>query len=360
MQKERWIIHVDMDAFYAAVEQRDNPELRGKPVCVGGGAHGRGVVQTCSYEARKYGIHSAMGSSRALRLCPHAIFVPPRFGVYREISEQVRKIFHEYTDIVEPLSLDEAFLDVTENKKGFNSPEEIAKDILNRIYNETGLTASAGVSFNKFLAKVGSDFHKPFGITIITRDGADEFIDNLPIRKFYGVGKATEKRMKEFGIETGKDLKKYSLFKLKKMFGKAGLYFYNMAHGIDNREVHIHHGRGSIGSERTLHEDLINKEEVIVVLEGIAERLTERMSRYGISGRTITLRVKYYNFKRISRSITLKGPVNDKEIIMENVNRLVDKTCIGKKKVRLVGIGISKLANQPEMSCRQTTLPLKY
>jgi DNA polymerase-4 len=359
MEKERKIIHVDMDAFYAAVEQRDNPQLRGKPVCVGGGPHSRGVVQTCSYEAREYGIHSAMGSSRALRLCPHAIFVPPRFDVYREISEQIRKIFHEYTDIVEPLSSDEAFLDVTENKKGSDSPEEIAKDILNRIHKETGLTASAGVSFNKFLAKVGSDFHKPFGLTIITRDGADEFIDNLPIRKFYGVGKATEKRMKEFGIETGKDLKKYSILELKKMFGKSGMYFYNMAHAIDNREVHLHHGRGSIGSERTLHEDLINREEVIEVLEGIAERLEGRMKRYGMSGRTVTLRVKYYNFKRISRSITLKGPVNDKDIIMENVRRLVAKTCIGKKKVRLVGIALSHLTKQEERRHKQAVLPLE-
>jgi DNA polymerase-4 len=358
MQKERAIIHVDMDAFYAAVEQRDNPDLRGKPVCVGGGPHGRGVVQTCSYEAREYGIHSAMGSSRALRLCPHAIFVPPRFDVYREVSEQVREIFYEYTDIVEPLSSDEAFLDVTENKKGMSSSEDIAKDILNRIYKETGLTASAGVSFNKFLAKVGSDFHKPFGITIITKDGASEFIDNLPIRKFFGVGKATEKRMKEYGIETGKDLKKYSLFELKKMFGKSGMYFYNMAHGIDNREVHLYHSRRSIGSERTLHEDLINRDEIIEVLEGIAGRLTDRMKRYGISGKTITLRVKYYNFKRISRSITLKGPVNDKEIIMENVKRMIQKTCIGKRRVRLVGIALSHLVKKEERRYEQQVLPI--
>jgi DNA polymerase-4 len=191
--------------FYAAVEQRDNPELRGKPVIVGGGPNGRGVVQTCSYEARKYGIHSAMGSSRAYRLCPHAIFVPPRFEAYRAVSNQIREIFHEYTDCVQPISLDEAYLDVTENKKGIESPRQIAQDILNRIQKETGCTASAGVSFNKFLAKVGSDFNKPNGICVITKEKADEFIDNLPIRKFMGVGKVTEKRMKEFGIETGVD-----------------------------------------------------------------------------------------------------------------------------------------------------------
>jgi DNA polymerase-4 len=301
-----------------------------------------------------------MGSSRALRLCPNAIFVPPRFDVYREISEQIRAIFHEYSDVVEPLSLDEAFLDVTENKKGFESPEDTAKDILNRIYQETGLTASAGVSFNKFLAKVGSDFHKPFGLTIITRDGADEFIDNLPIRKFYGVGKATEKRMKEYGIETGRDLKKYSILELKKMFGNAGIYYYNMAHGIDRREVHIHHGRGSMGSERTLHEDLMDVDDVIEVLEGIADRLTGRMERYGFSGRTVTLRVKYYNFKRISRSLTLREPVNDKEVIMGVVKSLIPRTCIGKKKVRLVGIALSHLASGDDECYEQAVLPLEW
>jgi DNA polymerase-4 len=261
---------------------------------------------------------------------------------------------------VEPLSSDEAFLDVTENKKGFDSPEEIAKDILNRIYKETGLTASAGVSFNKFLAKVGSDFHKPFGITIITKDGASEFIDNLPIRKFFGVGKATEKRMKEFGIKNGRDLKKYSALVLKKMFGKSGIFFYNMAHGIDNREVHLYHSRRSIGHDRTLHEDLINRDEIIEVLDGIAERLTDRMKRYDISGRTITLRVKYYNFKRISRSKTLREAVNDKEVIMENVKRLIRKTCIGKRKVRLVGIAVSHLASKEDRRYEQVVLPVEW
>lgn len=357
MDEERKIIHIDMDAFYAAIEQRDNPDLRGKPVCVGGGPHGRGVVQTCSYEAREYGIHSAMSSSRALRLCPHAIFVSPRFEVYKSVSDQIRDIFHEYTDCVEPMSLDEAYLDVTENKKGIGSPKKIAEAILGQIHWETKCTASAGVSFNKFLAKVGSDFNKPNGITVITPEQADEFIDNLPIRKFIGVGKVTERKMKEHGIETGRDLKRYSREELKKMFGKAGIYFFNMAHGIDNREVHLFHSRRSIGKERTLYEDLDDVDEIIDMLEGIAERLTDRMKRYGISGRTITLKVKYHNFKRISRSVTLREAVDGKDVIMENILTLIPKTCIGKRKVRLVGISLSHLESREERGYQQVALP---
>jgi DNA polymerase-4 len=359
MEKDRKIIHVDMDAFYAAVEQRDNPELRGKPVCVGGGPHGRGVVQTCSYEAREYGIHSAMSSSKALRLCPHAIFVPPRFDVYKIVSDQIREIFHEYTDLVEPVSWDEAYLDVTENKKGMESEEQIAKDILNKINEETGCTASAGVSFNKFLAKVGSDFHKPFGLTIITREGASDFIDNLPIRKFRGVGKATEKRMKNLGIDTGRDLKRYPREELRKHFGKSGFYFYNMAHLIDSREVYLFHSRRSIGSEKTLYEDLEDVERIIEVLENIAERLTERMKRSEVRGKTITLKVKYHNFKRISRSVTCKVAIGEKDIIMENVLRLIPKTSLGKKKVRLVGIRITNLVKECDCRYRQLSLPFE-
>lgn len=359
MEKDRKIIHVDMDAFYAAVEQRDNPELRGKPVCVGGVPHGRGVVQTCSYEAREYGIHSAMSSTRAFRLCPHAVFVPPRFDVYKNVSDQIREIFHEYTDLVEPVSWDEAYLDVTENKKGVESAEQIAKEILNRIREITGCTASAGVSFNKFLAKVGSDFHKPFGLTIITREGAADFIDNLPIRKFRGVGKATEKRMKELGIDNGRDLKRYSREELRKHFGKSGHYFYNMANLIDTREVYLFHSRRSIGSEKTLYEDLDDLERIIEVLENIAQRVVERMKRTEVRGKTITLKVKYHNFKRISRSVTCKVAVGDKDIIMENVLRLIPKTSLGKKKVRLVGIRITNLVKQSEDEPRQLTLPLE-
>lgn len=357
MDLERKIIHVDMDAFYAAVEQRDNPELRGKPVVVGGGPNGRGVVQTCSYEAREYKIHSAMASSRAIRLCPHAVFVPPRFDVYKSVSNQIRKIFYDYTDCVEPRSLDEAYLDVTHNKKGIGDPTQIAQEILERIYKETGCTASAGVSFCKFLAKVGSDFNKPNGITVITMDQAPEFIDKLSIRKFIGVGKVTEKRMREFGIETGRDLKKYSRNELLKMFGKAGSFFYNMAWALDIREVGSSRGRRSIGSERTFHEDLGDVNEIIEKLEHIAERLTQRMKRYKIKGKTITLKVKYHDFKRISRSISLKEAVDDPEVIMGNVKRMIPKTALGKRKVRLVGISISNLANYSDNNYEQLTFP---
>ncbi len=359
MEKYRKIIHVDMDAFYAAVEQRDNPELRGRPVIVGGGPKGRGVVQTCSYEARKHGIHSAMSSSRAYRLCPHAIFIPPRFDVYKSISGQIKKIFHEYTDRVEPVSLDEAYLDVTENKKGITSSKQIAQEILYQIQRETGLTASAGISFNKFLAKVGSDLNKPNGITIVTPDMADEFIDSLPIRKFIGVGKATEKRMKEHGIECGADLKKYSRDELKKLFGKSGSYFYNMAHGIDSREVNLFISRRSVGKERTLHEDLDDLDEIIEVLEQIAEKLTSRMKKYDIKGRTITLKIKYHNFRRTTRSVTCKEAIQDANVIMSIIKKMFPKTCIGKKKVRLVGISVSNLEKQSDMKYKQLVLPME-
>lgn len=360
MESDRKIIHVDMDAFYAAVEQRDDPDLRGKPVCVGGGPHGRGVVQTCSYEARKYGIHSAMSSSKAYRLCPHAIFVPPRFDVYKSVSNQIREIFHGYTDLVEPRSLDEAYLDVTENKKGISSSEKIATEILNKIKKETGCTASAGVSFNKFLAKVGSDFNKPNGIMVIRREEADEFIDNLPIRKFRGVGKVTEKKMKEFGINTGADLKKYSKEELRRYFGKSGNYFYNMAHAIDQRDVHYTRGRRSIGNERTFHVDITDITEIMEKLEHISQRLTDTMKRYEIKGKTITVKVKYHDFRRISRSITLKTPIDDPKVIMSNVQRLISKTDLGKKKVRLVGISISNLTTHSDKKYKQFPLPLEY
>jgi DNA polymerase-4 len=358
MKNERLIIHVDMDAYYASIEQRDNPELRGKPICVGGSPSGRGVVTTCSYEARKYGIHSAMSAYKAQRLCPDAIFVMPRFSVYRDVSKQIRNIFHEYSDIVEPISLDEAYLDLSSNKKALVNPREIAKEILDRIYNETGLTASAGVSFNKFLAKVGSDFNKPNGITVIMREDADAFIDNLPIRKFFGVGKVTEKKMREHGINTGSDLKKYSLFELNKMFGKSGIYFYNMAHGNDTRRVGSYHSRKSIGHERTLQEDLEEHDEIIEILEGIAERLSNSMKRYKLKGKTITLKVKYHDFRRISRSITLKAEIYESDIIMQNILRLIPRTCIGKKRVRLVGISMSNLMPEKELKFEQQLLPI--
>jgi len=239
-----------MDAYYASVEQRDRPEFKGKPVIVGGDPKSRGVVAACSYEARKFGIHSAMASSTAYRLCPDAVFIRPRFDMYRAVSTQIREIFYEYTDLVEPLSLDEAFLDVTENYKGMPSATIIAKEIKREIYRRTGgLTASAGISFNKFLAKVASDINKPDGITVITPEMADEFIDRLPIRKFFGVGKVTEEKMLNLGIKTGADLKQYRKEQLIQLFGKSGNYFYDIAHGLDDRPVQPNRIRKSMGKE---------------------------------------------------------------------------------------------------------------
>lgn len=253
-----------MDAFYASVEQRDTPELKGKPVIVGGDPNHRGVVAACSYEARKFGIHSAMASSTAYKLCPDAIFIRPRFDVYKAVSSEIREIFHEYTNLVEPLSLDEAFLDVTENFKEMVSATLIAKEIKNQIYSRTGrLTASAGVSFNKFLAKVASDINKPDGITVVTPEMAASFIDRLPIRKFFGVGKVTEEKMIGFGIKTGADLKKYKKEKLIQIFGKSGNYFYNIAHGKDDRPVEPNRIRKSIGKETTLPEDIDDTDQML-------------------------------------------------------------------------------------------------
>jgi len=342
-KKIRKIIHVDMDAFYASVEQRDNPGLRGKPVIVGGPPNSRGVVATCSYEARKYGIHSAMPSSTAYRLCPQAIFIRPRFDVYEKISGQIREIFHEYTDLVEPLSLDEAFLDVTENKKGIPLATEVARELLKKIYQKTGLTASAGVSFNKFLAKVASEVNKPHGLTVITPKKAAQFIDLLPIGKFYGVGKVTEKKMHSLGIKTGADLRKVPEEELIEHFGKVGQFYYQIVRGIDNREVTPHYTRKSISQEITLDKDINDRRQMEHILENMARSLEEYLEEKHIKGRTITLKVKYYNFKSITRSITIPEPVNNAAMITKYAEVLLDKTDAGKIKVRLLGIGLSNL-----------------
>lgn len=288
----RKIIHVDMDAFYAAVEQRDNPQLRGQPVIVGGDPGTRGVVATCSYEARKFGIHSAMSAARAYRLCPQAIFVRPRFDAYRAVSIQIRELFHEYTDLVEPLSLDEAFLDVTENKQGIEYGTRAAREILQQIQQRTGLTASAGVSYNKFLAKVASDVNKPAGLTVVTPEQAQDFIAELPIRRFHGVGRVTEKRMLARGIATGADLRQSTQEDLQRWFGKSGPYFYNIARGIDNRAVMPNRLRKSIGKETTLNEDCYDKGEMMIILNRLSEQVADLLAstalilheRFGIQG----------------------------------------------------------------------------
>ena len=351
-----------MDAFYASVEQRDRPELKGKPVIVGGNPQSRGVVAACSYEARKFGIHSAMASSTAYKLCPDAVFIRPRFDAYRAVSSQIREIFCEYTDLVEPLSLDEAFLDVTENYKGMTSATLIAKEIKRKIQCKTGkLTASAGVSFNKFIAKVASDINKPDGITVITPDMADEFIDKLPIRKFFGVGKVTEEKMLNLGIKTGTDLKKYKKEQLIQIFGKSGSYFYDIAHGLDDRPVEPNRIRKSIGKETTLLEDIDDTDQMLEILENIAERLENSLFKREAKGRTITLKIKYFDFQSVTRSITIDEPADSASKIMKCIKQLLSKTAAGEKKVRLLGISISNFDDQgiDIGTCEQLLLPFK-
>ena len=362
MQPIRKIIHIDMDAFYASVEQRDRSELRGKPVIVGGDPQSRGVVAACSYEAREFGIHSAMASSAAYRLCPDAVFIRPRFDVYRAVSSDIRKIFCEYTDLVEPLSLDEAFLDITENYMGMPSATLIAREIKKKIYDRTGrLTASAGVSFNKFIAKVASDMNKPDGITVITPDMADEFIDRLPIRKFFGVGKVTEEKMLNLGIKTGADLKKFEKDQLIHLFGKSGSYFYNIAHGNDDRPVEPNRIRKSIGKETTLLEDIDDTDQMIEILENIADRLENSLIKREAKGRTITLKIKYFDFQSVTRSITIDEPADIVAVIMKHIKSLLGKTEAGEKKVRLLGISIFNFDDQETNIgiCQQLLLPFR-
>ena len=351
-----------MDAFYASVEQRDRPELKGKPVIVGGEPNSRGVVAACSYEARKFGIHSAMASSIAYKRCPQAVFIRPRFDAYRAVSADIREIFYEFTDLIEPLSLDEAFLDVTENHKGIVAATLVAKEIKKKIREKTGnLTASAGVSFNKFIAKVASDFNKPDGITVVTPEMADEFIDKLPIRKFFGVGKVTEEKMLNLGIQTGADLKKFNKENLIQLFGKSGIYFYNIAHGRDERPVEPNRIRKSIGKETTLLEDIDDTEQMLEILERIAMRLESSLIKREAKGRTITLKIKYFDFQSITRSITVEEPADNASAIMKYVKPLLSKTEAGRKKVRLLGISISSFDDQEAeiKTCGQLLLPFR-
>lgn len=339
----RKIIHVDMDAFYASVEQRDFPKYRNKPVIVGGSPQGRGVVAAASYEVRKYGVHSAMPAARALKLCPHAIFVKPRFDVYKEVSEQIREIFFEYTDLVEPLSLDEAYLDVTENHKKIPSGTLIAHRIRKQIKQQTGLTASAGVAFNKFLAKIASDLDKPDGLSVITPDKAQEFIEHLEIGKFFGVGKATQRKMESLNIRTGADLKEWDEVDLVKQFGKSGHHYYRIVRGIDNRRVKTNRTRKSIGKERTFSEDISDLEWIRNFLGELAEKISQSMEKLGAAGKTITLKVRYENFETVTRSSTLHHYTNDAKELADVAIHLLEETEAGLREVRLLGISVSSL-----------------
>ena len=346
MAKIRKIIHIDMDAFFASIEIRDNPALRGKPVIVGGDPERRGVVSTCSYEARKFGVHSAMPARQAKKLCPQGIFLPVDMEKYARVSAQVQQIFYDYTDLVEPLSIDEAYLDVTHNKQHCRSATLLAQEIRVRIHRETGLTASAGVSFNKFLAKIASDINKPDGIAVITPAEAEEFIEKLPIDKFYGVGKVTADKMRQIGIKTGRDLKNFDESELIRLFGKAGIYYYNIVRGRDDREVETDLIRKSLGRETTLQVDIDDIPEIIELLAELAREVEYLLKEEGLSGRTITLKLRYEDFQAVTRSLTLPQPVNDYETIHKTVVSLLSKTEAGKRKIRLAGVSVSSFPEQ--------------
>lgn len=341
------IIHIDMDAFYASVEQRDHPELRNKPVVVGGLPEGRGgVVATASYEARVFGIRSAMPSKKAQQLCPHAIFVRPRFEAYKEVSQQIRAVFHDYTDLVEPLSLDEAYLDVTEDKQGIGSALEIAARIKARIKNELGLTASAGVSINKFLAKIASDLKKPDGLSFIGPNRTQSFMEALAVEKFFGVGKVTAAKMKAMGLATGADLKKLTEPELVAHFGKAGRFYYNIVRGIDNRPVQPDRETKSVGAEDTFPHDLTTPEEMNHELEKLATLVADRLKRHTLKGRTVTVKIKYHDFKIITRSRSFSQPVDDGPTVAAAAKTLLAGTPLESVRVRLLGITLSNFSGQ--------------
>lgn len=337
----RKIIHVDMDAFYASVEQLDNPELRGKPLAVGG-SEKRGVVSAASYEARKFGVKSAMSGMLAKQKCPHLIFVRPRFDRYKEISSKIREIFFDYTDLVEPLSLDEAYLDVTENKKGNPSASLIAKEIRDRIWEELELRASAGISVNKFLAKVASDINKPNGQKTIPPEEVISFLETLPVNKFYGVGKVTAAKMHNLGIFTGNDLKQKSQEELKKLFGKSGASYYNIVRGIHHSKVKPNRIRKSIGAERTFFDNISSEVFMLEKLNKIAEELERRMVRSKTKGKTVTLKIKYSDFTQQTRSKTVLNYIQKKEEFMPIVEELLYQDQI-KNSVRLLGISFGNL-----------------
>jgi DNA polymerase-4 len=340
--RQRKIIHVDMDAFYASVEQRDNPELRGRPVAVGGSRE-RGVVAAASYEARKFGVRSAMPSVTAKRKCPDLIFVKPRFDAYKEVSRQIRAIFAEHTPIVEPLSLDEAYLDVTKNLKGNASATEIAEAIRAKIRAETGLTASAGVSYNKFLAKLASDYRKPDGIFVITPKMGPAFVETLQVGKFHGVGPATTAKMNRLGIETGLDLRAQTLAFLERHFGKSGPYYYWIARGVDERPVRADRIRKSIGAENTFFDDLFSFEAARDALLPIIAKVWRHCEATRIRGRTVTLKVKYADFHQITRGHTSAAPVTTQAEFEQVSFALLGPVFPVQKGIRLLGVTMSSL-----------------
>lgn len=343
----RKIIHVDMDAFFASVEQLDNPKLKGKPIAVGG-SEARGVVAAASYEARKFGVKSAMSGVLAKQKCPDLIFVKPNFSRYKEISHQIREIFYDYTDLVEPLSLDEAYLDVTENKVGNPSASLIAQEIRNRIFNELNLTASAGISINKFIAKVASDINKPNGQKTINPEEVISFLENLPVNQFYGVGKVTASKMYNLGIFTGNDLKQKSLEELANLFGKSGAHYYNIVRGIHHSEVKPDRIRKSVGAETTFFENISSEIFMIQKLEKIADELEKRMKKSDTKGKTVTLKIKYSDFTLQTRSKTIDEFIQQKKDFFPIVKELLYQEKL-KNSVRLLGISFANLNSEKKM-----------
>ena len=334
-----------MDAFFASVEQRDNPELQGKAIAVGGGEN-RGVVTTASYEARKYGVRSAMPGFMAKKLCPHLVFVKPRFEVYGKVSRQIRGIFKEYTDLIEPLSFDEAFLDVTDNKKRMVVATELAKNIMKQVSDETNLTCSAGVSYCKFLAKVASGMRKPNGITIIKPHQAEAFLEKLPIEKFFGVGKVTANRMKALGIHNGADLKAWSKLRLANEFGKIGQFYYDIVRGVDERPVEPNRVRKSLAVERTLEKDLETLEDISPILEKIVDMFHHRLQRANNFGRTITLKIKTHDFKTQTRSHSEDYFIKEIDQIRQIAFDLLEENLEKFGKIRLIGLTASNLQSE--------------
>lgn len=353
----RKIIHIDMDAFYASIEVRDDPHLKGLPIAVGGSS-GRGVVMTASYEARKFGVRSAMPSVTAKRLCPDLIFVKSNMDKYREASNQIREIFYSYTDLVEPLSLDEAYLDVTDNKAGEVYASVIAEQIRQRIYEVTGLTASAGISYNKFLAKIASDYNKPNGQTIIRPEQALAFLEKLPIEKFHGIGKVTAQKMRSFGITDGLTLRNQTIEFLAKHFGKAGRYYYHIVRGDDQREVKPNRIRKSVGAERTFTDNKRNINDLKLELDHVIGRLIERLEKVDREGFTLTLKLKTAQFMIINRSLTFQKPLRDPGYIKQCAYSLLEKCDLNNQLYRLIGLQISNFRDGDEKELQQYDLLL--
>jgi DNA polymerase IV len=347
----RAILHIDLDAFYASIEQRDHPDYRGKPVIVGGSPDRRGVVATASYEARRYGVHSAMPSRTAQRLCPEAIFLPARFEVYRAVSHQIMAIFRRHTPLVEPLSLDEAYLDVTKAVRDLAEAAQLAREIKRQIWEQTRLTASAGVSFCKFLAKIASDQHKPDGLTVIPKASAPALLAALPIEQFSGVGSVTAAKLRNLGIQTGADLVRLGEERLRELLGKHGSQLYRFACGEDDRAVEPVRERKSVGKEVTLERDLRDRGEMEGILERLATQVEGRLVELGIAGKTLTLKVRWSNFELVTRATSHAQGFQLAQEMLPELRTLLSGLAVGRRAVRLLGVTVSNLLSQDEL-CR--------